>query len=56
MKHVFWSTKKDGESSSAFQIDVDPVELRIRRLSRIAGPVALCLGYVGVYVLFRYLL
>lgn len=51
MKHVLSPLRKYGRLPAK----TDQVEETIRTASRIAGPVALVIGYIGAYLLFRYL-
>jgi len=54
MKHVFSSMKKDKDRLTALLPDIDPIEARIETVSRVAGPIALILGYIAIYALYRY--
>lgn len=54
MKHVFPPLKKDKGHDRGFPIESSSVDNGIETVSRAIGPIALLLGYVGVYALARY--
>ncbi|WP_189338346.1 hypothetical protein [Sphingobium sp. SCG-1] len=51
MKHVFSPFRKYAELPAK----ADPIEDATHMVSRVAGPVALLIGYAGAFALFWYL-